>query len=69
MAITRQRRAQQPAAGSAYRFPCGHSEEQSAVTARIRGADAALWVACRQCSVIALAVAPPVARRPRRGSA
>jgi hypothetical protein len=69
VATISQRRAQQPAAKGAYRFPCGHSEEQSAVTPRIRGADAALWVACRQCCVIALAVAPPVARRPRRRSA
>lgn len=49
-----------------YRFPCGHTEAHASVVARLRGAEAALWVACRECSLIALAVAPPRTRRRRR---
>jgi hypothetical protein len=47
------------------RFPCGHVEDQPAVTARTRGTPRAAWVACRRCNLIVVATAQiPVAGRP-----
>ena len=42
----------------ALRFPCGHLEDQPAVTARTRETPRASWVACRCCNLIAVTIAP-----------
>ena len=46
------------------RFPCGHSEPEASTRGRTRSAgNDAVWVACRQCNVIALACSPERATR------
>jgi hypothetical protein len=44
------------------RFPCGHVVGPRAVARRVRSTATAVWVPCRRCNVIALAVS---ARPPR----
>ena len=40
-------------------FPCGHPEEKTSATGRIRTIRArAAWAACRRCNVIAVVVEP-----------
>lgn len=41
------------------RFPCGHVESRRAVSRRLRSTERALWIACRRCNVVALALARP----------
>ena len=38
------------------RFPCGHVVGPRAVARRVRSTPTAVWVPCRRCNVIALAV-------------
>lgn len=38
------------------RFPCGHVVGARAVTRRVRSTPRAVWIACRRCNVIALAI-------------
>ncbi len=60
-ATTARRRTTQP---PVLRFPCGHLEDQPAVTARTRETPRAAWVACRRCNLIVLVTAQvPGARR------
>jgi len=46
------------------RFPCGHVVGPRAVGRRVRSTPTAVWIACRRCNVIALAVGEPA--RPAR---
>lgn len=56
--------SKRPTTPLALRFPCGHLEDQPAVTARLHATPGALWIACRHCNLIVLATArPPGARR------
>ncbi len=49
------------------RFPCGHVVGPRTVTRRARSTPTAVWVPCRRCNVIALAVsAAPRPARPAR---
>jgi hypothetical protein len=41
------------------RFPCGHVESRRAVNRRLRSTERAVWIACRRCNVVALALARP----------
>lgn len=43
-------------AAAALRFPCGHLEAEGTTERRMRLRDRAVWVACRRCNVIAVAV-------------
>jgi hypothetical protein len=38
------------------RFPCGHTDGETAVAGRLRERPMALWVGCPQCNVIAVTV-------------
>lgn len=49
------------------RFPCGHVVGPRTVARRVRSTPTAVWVPCRRCNVIALAVSAvprPTAQRP-----
>ena len=46
------------------RFPCGHVAGPRAVARRARSTPTAVWVPCRRCNVIALAIG--AAARPTR---
>jgi hypothetical protein len=50
------------------RFPCGHVEDEPAVTPRTRGTPRAAWVACRRCNLIAVTIAPAKAPAGRRAA-
>ncbi len=39
------------------KFPCGHLEGEAAVDKRTRGTERAVWVGCRSCNLIVVAVA------------
>jgi hypothetical protein len=41
---------------TALRFPCGHLEPEGATERRMRLRDRVVWVACRRCNVIAVAI-------------
>ncbi len=38
------------------RFPCGHTDGETAVAGRLRERPTALWVRCPECNVIAVTV-------------
>ena len=46
---------QRPSAGD-LRFPCGHVEPEDVTERRMRLRGRVVWVACRRCNVIAVAV-------------
>ncbi len=52
--MSRPSRPYRPA--SALRFPCGHVEPERATRRRLRTGHRVVWVACRRCNVIAIAV-------------
>jgi len=39
-----------------FQFPCGHLEPEARVGDRVRRGVRAVWVGCRRCNVIALAM-------------
>jgi len=60
----------QPSPRPRLKFPCGHLETEAAVEKRTHASGRAVWVRCRSCNLVALAVAvdaaPVTSRRSRR---
>jgi hypothetical protein len=50
------------------KFPCGHLEAEAAVEKRTHASGRAVWVRCRSCNLIALAIAVDTARVASRRS-
>jgi transcription initiation factor TFIIIB Brf1 subunit/transcription initiation factor TFIIB len=57
-------------AARSMRFPCGHSEPEATAGRRVRTtAGRAVWIACRQCNVLALVCEPAKGTSPPSGKA